>query len=70
MSRQSSFPQTKEKSLYPYPHADLKDQDAREGKAGLSQWQRHSRPKSSNWKAYGNDVVSSSRQVLLAAWVL
>ena len=67
--RSSSFPRTKRTSPYQHPSAVHESLDAREWKEKYSKYQmRHpSRLKSRIWKAYDDDVSSSSRHVLLIA---
>ena len=67
--RSSLFPRTKRRNPYQYPSAVRESPDVREWKEKYSKYQmRHpSRLKSRNWKAYDDNVTSSSRHVLLIA---
>jgi hypothetical protein len=67
--RSSLFPRTKRTSPYQHPSAVHESLGAREWKEKYSKYQtRHpSRLKSRIWKAYDDDVSSSSRHVLLIA---
>lgn len=67
--RSSSFPRTKRRSHHPYPGEVHESLDARERKEKYSKYQTShpSRLKGRIWKAYDDDVTSSSRHVLLIA---
>jgi hypothetical protein len=65
----SLFPRTKMRNPYQYPGVVRESPDARERKEKYSKYRtRHPlRLKSRNWKAYDDDVASSSRHVLIIA---